>query len=221
MPRLVRHTIAAFLVACLVAAPALALPAIEALPAPPAPGSAAEATDRAAMTFSYSAERIAEARRDRSLDPFTAFGPILGDAFAADALPATRRILGAVQAAVSRVMVAAKGIHPRTRPYAVDEAFLRCPGRLFLVAQRSYPSGHAATGEAWAVVLAALLPQHAAAILARGADYGTSRVVCGFHWPSDVAAGQAIGAAVAAELLADPAFARLIAKASEELAPLR
>lgn len=186
---------------------------------PPAAGTPADAADRAAIAAGFTPGRIAQASRDRLLDPFMAFAAILGDAFAAEALPATRRILGAVQVAVGRVVVEAKGVFPRTRPYAEDAAFRRCRGTLFLAAERSYPSGHAAVGQAWAIVLADLLPDRSAALLARGADYGASRVVCGVHWPSDVAAGQAIGAEVAADILADPVFAGLLQRARVELAP--
>jgi len=197
------------------AAPAAALP----LAPPPAAATPGDAADRAAIADDFTPDRIAQASRDRVLDPFGAFVSILGDAFVSDGLPATRRVLAAVQVAVGRVVIEAKGLFPRTRPYAEDAAFQRCPGTLFLAAERSYPSGHAAVGQAWGIVLAALLPERGPVLLARGADYGASRVVCGFHWPSDVAAGQAIGAAVAADLLADPGLARLLRRARDELAP--
>jgi acid phosphatase (class A) len=188
------------------------------LPPPPAPGTTADAADWAGVAMAFDADRLAQANRDRALDPFLAFGAILGDAFADDTLPATRRILAAVQAAVSHAIVEAKGVFPRSRPYAVDAGLLRCGGTLFLAEQRSYPSGHAAIGEAWGIVLAALLPERGAELRARGTDYGLSRIVCGFHWPSDVAAGQAIGAAVAAGILADLTFVRLMRRAAKELA---
>jgi acid phosphatase (class A) len=210
---------AAVAIALVVASAAPARAEVD-LPPPPMAGTAADAADRAGAAAAFGAERIAQANRDRALDPFLAFGGILGDGFAGDALPATRRLLGAVQAAVSRSIVEAKGMFPRARPYAADPQLQRCGGTLFLAMQRSYPSGHAAIGQAWGVVLAALLPARSTALLTRGADFGSSRIVCGFHWPSDVGAGQAIGAAVAAAVLADPAFARLIGRAREELAPL-
>ncbi|MCW5712998.1 MAG: phosphatase PAP2 family protein [Bauldia sp.] len=185
---------------------------------PPGPGTTADAVDRAGVAVAFDADRLAQANRDRVLDPFLAFNVVLGDGFADDTLPATERVLDAVQAAVSRAIAEAKGVFPRTRPYAVDAYLRRCGGTLFLAAQRSYPSGHAAIGQAWAIVLAALLPERGAELRARGADYGLSRIACGFHWPSDVAAGQAIGAAIAAQLLTDPAYDRLLRRAAAELA---
>lgn len=190
------------------------------LPPPPAASTPAHAADEAGVAATFSIARIAQANRDRTLDPFLAFGPVLGDAFNGEALPATRRLLGAVRAMVSRVIVEAKGLHPRPRPHATDGNLGRCGGTAFLAAERSYPSGHAAVGAAWGVVLAAVAPGRGAELRARGYDFGESRIVCGFHWPSDVAAGQEIGATIAAEALADPALARLLSRATEELAGL-
>lgn len=73
-------------------------------------------------------------------------------------------------------------------------------------ATRSYPSGHAAIGWAWGLVLAELAPERAPALLARGRAFGESRAVCGLHHPSDVAAGRDIAAGVVARLHADPVF---------------
>ena len=72
-----------------------------------------------------------------------------------------------------------------------------------LAASGSYPSGHGAGGWAWALVMAELVPSRADAILQRGRDYGDSRVICGYHFPSDIEAGRVIAAAVIARLHAD------------------
>lgn len=211
---------AAVVAAVLAVAPAASQPAstLGALPPPPAQGTPADAADWAGVTTTFTPGRIAQADRDQALDPFLAFDGVLGSGFQYDALPETRRLLGAVGAAVGQAITADKDIFPRTRPYAVDENLARCPIG-FLIASRSYPSGHAAFGAAWATVLAVLVPSRADALVARGTDYGLSRVVCGVHWPSDVAAGQAIGAAIAEEILADPTFARQLQRAEEEMAP--
>jgi acid phosphatase (class A) len=83
------------------------------------------------------------------------------------------------------------------------------------VKSASYPSGHATFGWGQALVLAAMVPEKADAILARGRAYGDSRVVCGVHYPSDIAAGRMTAAAVLARLESDAAYHRdfLLAKA--------
>jgi acid phosphatase (class A) len=80
----------------------------------------------------------------------------------------------------------------------------------------SYPSGHAALGWAWALVLAEASPAQTNVLLARGHAFGQSRVVCGVHWQSDVDAGRLMGSATVARLHADPVFqAQLKAAAAE------
>jgi membrane-associated phospholipid phosphatase len=59
------------------------------------------------------------------------------------------------------------------------------------------PSGHAATSFAGAVVLTYLLPRAAPFLFLLAAAIAFSRVYVGVHYPSDVVAGAALGAAVA------------------------
>jgi acid phosphatase (class A) len=81
----------------------------------------------------------------------------------------------------------------------------------------SYPSGHATQGWAYALILAALVPEKATAILVRGRAYGESRVVCGVHWLSDVVAGRLTGTSTVAALMGDPTFRADLDKARAEL----
>jgi undecaprenyl-diphosphatase len=62
---------------------------------------------------------------------------------------------------------------------------------------RSFPSGHAQTAFTAAVYLALLFPRGAVLFLALAALVGLSRVALGVHYPSDVLAGAALGAALA------------------------
>ena len=64
----------------------------------------------------------------------------------------------------------------------------------------AFPSGHAATSFAAAVVLALALPHLPRVLRARRA-VGFSRLYVGVHFPLDVLAGAALGAAVATALL--------------------
>src|SRR5690606_38014770 len=83
-------------------------------------------------------------------------------------------------------------------------------------ASGSYPSGHSAVGWLYALVLAEVDPEHAAAIIARGRAYGESRVVCGVHFVSDVDAGRLASSAVFAALAGNAEFQADIASAREE-----
>lgn len=53
----------------------------------------------------------------------------------------------------------------------------------------SYPSGHTSFGWTTALILSDIAPEHAQQLLARGQEYGESRVVCAMHYLSDVVGG--------------------------------
>jgi acid phosphatase (class A) len=81
----------------------------------------------------------------------------------------------------------------------------------------SYPSGHSMLGYELGVVLASLMPEKAQAILARASLYGENRILCGFHFRSDVAAGQQFGSVLAVEMLHHPVFQGWFKEAKAEL----
>lgn len=72
----------------------------------------------------------------------------------------------------------------------------------------SYPSGHATYGWMWGLVLSHLIPERADPIMIRAHDFGESRLICGFHYPSDLDAGRLAASALFARLMADPAFVK-------------
>ena len=70
----------------------------------------------------------------------------------------------------------------------------------------SFPSAHAATAALYAELLKAAVPEMGDKLEERVKSYDESRLVCGFHFPSDLVAGDKVGRAVAKALLADHAF---------------
>jgi hypothetical protein len=71
----------------------------------------------------------------------------------------------------------------------------------------SYPSGHTTYGYTGAVLLAVLVPERYAQMIARGAEYGNDRVIMGSHYVMDVLGGRTLALYDMAHLLAnDPAF---------------
>jgi acid phosphatase (class A) len=68
-----------------------------------------------------------------------------------------------------------------------------------------------------AVVLAALIPDKAQALLIRAADDAYSRAVCGDHYHSDVEASRALGTSVGVMLLENASLKPQIDAAKAEL----
>lgn len=116
----------------------------------------------------------------------------------------------------------AKHLYQRARPFvAKSEATCTPDQEPYLRKDGSYPSGHAAIGWAWGLILAELAPERADALVQRGYDFGESRRICNVHWASDVAAGRLFGSAVVARLHANMEFATQLAEAKREVAAAR
>jgi acid phosphatase (class A) len=198
------------------------------LPPPPAAGSSAQAADEDAYRSTRALRdtpRWAIATGDADLTfPKAAetFSCALGIEISQEATPHLNMLLRRTLADAGLATYRAKDHYKRQRPFARfdagtctprDEAMLRNDG--------SYPSGHAAAGWAWALVLTELAPERADALLQRGEAFGQSRVVCGVHWPSDVRAGQVVAAGAVARLHADPVFLAQMDGARREIARAR
>ena len=198
------------------------------LPPPPAAGSAAQAADEEAYRSTRALRdtpRWAIAAGDAELKfpkAAEAFSCALGIEISQEATPNLNMLLRRTLADAGLATYKAKDHYKRQRPFAQfnagtcapqEEAMLRNDG--------SYPSGHAAVGWAWALVLTELAPERADALLQRGEAFGQSRVVCGVHWPSDVRAGQVVAAGAVARLHADPVFLVQMDGARTEIARAR
>ena len=199
--------------------PAVQIDASVFLPPPPQANGALELAERAIVRGPWTPERRAQALADNAIDPFTAFDAVLGNNFTAANFPATFAVLDRAGRAAGFAGDPVKFIHRRPRPFVTDSSITPCiADDERLRASFSYPSGHAALGFGWALVLAELVPSRADAIVERGRDFTWSRVVCGVHYPSDVEAGRTVAAAAVARLHADPDFQRLLDAARLELA---
>lgn len=199
--------------------PAVQVDATVFIPPPPQAGGALELAERAIVRGPWTAERRQQALEDNAIDPFAAFDSVLGPNFTRANFPATFAVLDRAGRAAGFAGDPVKFVHRRPRPFVSDSAITPCiPNDERLRASFSYPSGHAALGFGWALVLAELVPSRADAIIERGRDFSWSRVVCGVHYPSDVDAGRVVAAAAIARIHADPDFQREFAAARAELA---
>ena len=111
---------------------------------------------------------------------------------------AARRGLASLAVASATANIIGKGLSSRRRPDAEVPAARRLAHAPWT---SSFPSGHAASAAAFAAGAAIEMPELAPGVLALALAVGASRVVTGVHYPSDVLAGFAIGAAAAASTL--------------------
>ncbi len=116
----------------------------------------------------------------------------------------------------------AKEHYMRVRPFSFfNEDTCNPEQQQELSTNGSYPSGHTSIGWATALVLAELNPARQDEILQRGFEMGQSRVICGYHFQSDVDAARIVASAVVARLHANEAFMKQLNKAKKEFAKLQ
>ncbi|MBP0595249.1 phosphatase PAP2 family protein [Paraburkholderia sp. LEh10] len=198
------------------------------VPAPPAKGSAEaesdEAFNRASRTVRDTARgklAIADAKLSfpAAAESFScALGVRINDAETPYLYQLMRRSLTDVGLSTYR----AKNAYNRVRPFVVNNESICTPDEeSALRKDGSYPSGHAAIGWAWALMLSELSPAQSPQLLTRGLSYGESRSICNVHWASDISAGRLMGAATVARLHGSDAFQADMKEAAAEIAAQR
>ncbi len=117
-----------------------------------------------------------------------------------------RLLFKEAQVELSVVLLSVRRLTNRQRPFAVwNKVRVKpCPGGR--PEGSSFPAGHAATAALYAALLSEAVPEMAARFEERVKSYGESRLVCGFHYASDLVAGDKAGRAIAKALLEDKAF---------------
>jgi acid phosphatase (class A) len=169
---------------------------------PPAPGSAAEAADLAILEWlqRFRSPVIVATTwllLDRDLNVFSsAVGTEIGKA-----TPMLSAGLNAFIEPVNSAYREIKRQQGRIRPYIAHPALEPCLPR---ENTGSFPSGHAVWFRTTAELLADLLPERRERLHHVGLQGGANRVLCGVHYPSDVEAGQRLGADSALQIIASP-----------------
>ena len=134
---------------------------------------------------------------DRDLNVFSsAVGTELGKA-----TPMLSAGLHAFMAPVNSAYRGIKQQQGRIRPYIAHPGLEPCLPR---ENTGSFPSGHAVWFRSTAELLADLLPERRERLHHVGRQGGANRVLCGVHYPSDVEAGQRLGADAALQIIASP-----------------
>jgi acid phosphatase (class A) len=158
--------------------------------------------------------QIEQAVGDNALSIYR-FADTLGPGFSAERLPKLDAFFKRVFNDSRILVLTSKDVWDRPRPYIASAEVETVGARPN--APGSYPSGHAIFGYLSAILLANMVPEKAAALYARGHQYGANRVIAGVHFPSDLEAGRIAATAIAAGLMQNPQFLSEFEGAKAEL----
>jgi acid phosphatase (class A) len=201
--------------------------ALKILGPPPTANSKAGKADKARFESTRAlagSPRWTQAQLDADLsggEAWKSYGCAAGLRIGPDTTPTLARMMLRIESDSGPVYTAIKDFYHRKRPPIGNKKPICVPRESWIDTNGSYPSGHSLMGWSWGLILAELVPDRASQLVARGRDFGESRVICGVHWESDVEAGRELGSALVARLHADPGFIGDLAKARDEVAAAR
>ncbi len=161
------------------------------------------------------AEQVKAARADDEEEDIFIFRGIMGNGFREDQLPLTAALSKHVHSDEAFISLPLKTRFHRPRPYQWDKS-INAVCKLSN-APNAYPSGHSISGYLEAFTLIAMFPEKSEAIMARADDYAHNRLVCGVHYPSDIAASRVVATAAFGYMLANPKFESDLAAAKNEI----
>jgi acid phosphatase (class A) len=188
-------------------------------PAKDSPATRAELDELLALQAARTQADVDAARADRKTEVWQFYAALGFDPDHPPDLPKVERLAGRVEDDVRLAVRSAKEHFRRLRPFEVEPRIENCIDNVR--ADLSYPSGHSAFGWSMAYLLARLAPDRKAALEARAAEFARQRLVCGVHFPSDIAAGQQAARRLLAEMDGNPGFRAQLADAAAELRAAR
>jgi acid phosphatase (class A) len=184
-------------------------------PPPPMDSPDGKADLQAVLTAvqSRTEASIRQAQEDDARTVFR-FADVMGPNFKPENLPLAARFFERVHENGNALTLAVKSYFKRQRPFTVD------PDIKIIVDQKpdfSYPSNHSTFAYETAILLAAMVPEKAAAIFDRAADYAHNRVVAGVHFPTDIVAGHIAASVIDNAYMHNPRFLADFARARSEV----
>jgi acid phosphatase (class A) len=216
------------MIAALFTAPAFAAEPIFASPTqtrthlilqtPPAADSTttkAELAELHRIQTSRTSAEEAQAKADDVEESLFIYKTVLGEKFNPAALPLTTAFGKRVKNDEGINANPAKQAFKRVRPYNLDKTLK--PVCKTKTIDDSYPSGHATAGYLAALTLIEMVPEQRDAILVRADAYAHNRLVCGVHYPSDIAASKLLAYTTHAVMETNPQYQSELAAAKIEL----
>uniref|UniRef100_UPI00286DDDC3 acid phosphatase n=1 Tax=Sandarakinorhabdus sp. TaxID=1916663 RepID=UPI00286DDDC3 len=200
-------------------------------PPPPAPGSAQARADT--LIYKDSRREIggplwkkAQGQLSPSSPAFiTQLSCALGAAISPAATPATFTLVRRAGTDIAPAIDTAKKYYARPRPFTTDGGKACDPASAEGKGKErgaklgfAYPSGHAAIGWLWGMILSDVRPERSAAILKFGQETGDLRMACRVHWLSDVTHGRLMATAFYQRIAATPEYQADVERARSEIA---
>jgi acid phosphatase (class A) len=196
------------------------------LPPPPEAGSAEARAD--ARIYRESRRGIGGPSWQKAISQLSVTSPAfvqqLGCAVGAkigpDTTPATMAILRRAGADLAPAISAAKEHYKRPRPFTTDGGKACDPDAAKDGGKAlgfSYPSGHAAVGWLWGLILADIRPERSVQLLHFGKETGDLRMACRVHYLSDVTNGRLFATGLYQALADHADYKADVEKAAAEL----
>ncbi len=158
---------------------------------------------------------VAQAKADSHDESMFLYATLFGDKFNAHKLPLTAILSQEIANDESANVDVLKPYWHRIRPFLLDTTLKPvCSGHS---TSGSYPSGHTTVGYLEGLALIEMVPEKRDLILQRAKDFAHNRLICGVHYPSDLAAGERFAYAIHALMTANPRFRQDLAAAKAEI----
>jgi len=174
---------------------------LDLLPPPPANDSAqmkAELGEILTIQVTRTPEMGARAVADAEENVWRFSDVIDNPKFTKENLPKFSAFFDRVVETEGAVVDPAKDVWKRPRPHLYSDLVKPI---VPLSKSGSYPSGHTTVGTLMGIVLANMVPEKRAAIMARAWEYGHNRIVGGIHYASDIEAGRIAGTVIAETIM--------------------
>lgn len=184
-------------------------------PAPDSPATRAELDELLALQAARTDRQVAAARADRKTRIERFYGAMGVDERTAPPMPKLQRLAQHVEDDVRIYVRAVKEKFRRLRPYEIEPRLEPCIDDV--QGDLSYPSGHAAYAYSMALLLSRLVPERQASLDTRASEFARQRMVCGVHFPSDLAAGKLAAGRLLQAMDRVPEFREAADAAAEEL----
>jgi acid phosphatase (class A) len=175
------------------------------LPPPPAAGSPEDRADR--LVYKDSKRAVGGVLWQRAIGQLSVTSPAFvqqlscafGAALSPEATPATMRLLARAGSDLAPAVSQAKAHYNRPRPFTTDRGKACDPDAADGKGEKlgaAFPSGHAAVGWLWGLILSDVRPERSATLLHFGKETGDLRLACRVHWLSDVTHGRLFATAL-------------------------